>query len=1332
MADIASLLAGLGYNPRQPGQATRRDINQTRRMLESAGISRPDPRRVGGQPAPVGPRVSPVPVVNMLGDPAGSGDDGGAIKGLLGGIGKGFQGIIKAADFARGYGSSGVKEVSDWLSYESGLGDLIAKIPGVDNSTWRDEDRVQDGSWREFLDQGKRGIGFQEVLDENTDMAGGWQRSTLGVVGDVITDPLSYVTLGGASLAKGGNEAANVALNAAVRNGGRKEISSELARNAAKAGVKNTQVDELIANAGTRGAGALTRRQLARTGVAADDLAKLGVTQLNKRMAGVAVKGTNRIANLTEGMKGGSKLWLAGTRPAEFVRRLRISDELSERKLTDIIRTVANDPAKRADAVRAVASINKAKNESYGWLNVKQHVLGKTKLESGRSLGHEFKGMSDEQARQFTHNLEDGVDGLEGQVRKFYDEVHAELTAAGVDVGHVDNYVPHVTTRDARIAAREDIEVRQAIENLRSKEGFQRTRTLGPGSEFLGETLETGSIREINDIMVAKKGIKFFEDDIRDLTAFYLTDAREALQRATLVAELTRLGVAEDAMRPFMQRVDMSADELVELTRLEKQVKAAKDAELVKVGESNLIRRDEIKQARAALRDRRRVLAGEITKIEDHIRDLQRAVTQAEKRVARAESQLTAAKASRDGWLKVVRSERGAARKRALRQLATAEKRVAQLSDEWEQAKTVYQKVMNTYRVPYGPKSPVPGFQAEMDRLMALRNDASVNATSLAAQADELKLSVTPAGEGSLPADVRVARATDDILKATARQGRADQELQSAASVVNFAIADKQVVMQRYTNELDSINLVLSRELGPLKDMPKSAGPRRALQIEMRDHVNMLREVLEMSNDPAADVIARLEADAAIADMAAWKARGEVAKAGPMIAALKDPKFQEHMRLQVRNGFKQIGERHQIPGWLDNLLTVEARMDDPKFFPELSEFLRKGENLWKGYAIMRPGFVVRNFYSSMGNVYLSEGAAGFNSVRRFERFYKMFRKDPQNYLTEATRVFRDPDLVAQMDQALKVVSGSGGGLAPGEIKVGFMHGVSANPLNSDFAPIKAVRGASEFVEHIVRGGHALSVMQRGGTPELALDTINKWHFNYRDITDFDRAMKHIMPFWTFYSRNLALQAQVWARMPEKLNRTYYNVDRNMGYGQEDDELVPGWLQTTGLRLGGDGNRYAQTGLPSIQFQEDLGKFAEPDRLVGDLAPWFKLPVESMTGEQAFSGVPFKDSEETFTRAPSGNYVGEPREAPGWAQIPGIQQVLDGLGVVQQNEGVPTMTDRDQYFAESMLPPLGMSTRLAPTQAGYKERQGSSLLSWLGLASREVTPQMRDAVRKYGA
>lgn len=581
-------------------------------------------------------------------------------------------------------------------------------------------------------------------------------------------------------------------------------------------------------------------------------------------------------------------------------------------------------------------------------------------------------------------------------------------------------------------------------------------------------------------------------------------------------------------------------------------------------------------------------------------------------------------------------------------------------------------------------------------------------------------------------AERAVSRETAAIADLKMLPQTADSAAKVATSTSSFIAADKETVLGFLNDTERDLDDVFSKIL----DVPEGKGldAKRANAYELRAQIENARQLLEQSGDPSLDVIAKLEAQAAIFDMKALKAGKEAFEADDFVKAMSSPEFRAYMEREAEAGFRMLDETHQIPSWVDDALQVEHRM---KEFGKVAKWWDKFNNLWKGWATMTPGFLNRNIYGGLMNIYLEGGARALGNAYRFAKFWNIYRKNPETYMNEAVRVF-GRDTAERMDDAMGIIFGTGGGQVPAEVLVtpggkrtlldraNIGTGLKVNPFSTDFAPVRGTRAASTNIEAVLRGGHAFDVLSRGGTADLAQDVVTKWHFNYMDISDLDKNIKRYgIPFWTFFSRNLALQAHVWSHMPQKLNRTYFNVKRNVEYGNERDQTRPQWFDESGaIQLGdaGDTTGFLIPDLPSIRAVGDVGRLANPldGRWMGDLNPLLKLPMEQAFGKQAFSGVPFRDS---YGETVDGQRVG--REAPLWAQIPGIQQVLEGLGQVKQNaSGQTVMTDRSQYMLESLMPFLGQQNRVVPNQPKQEDRQLQNLLSFLGVGYRENNASTR--------
>jgi len=163
-----------------------------------------------------------------------------------------------------------------------------------------------------------------------------------------------------------------------------------------------------------------------------------------------------------------------------------------------------------------------------------------------------------------------------------------------------------------------------------------------------------------------------------------------------------------------------------------------------------------------------------------------------------------------------------------------------------------------------------------------------------------------------------------------------------------------------------------------------------------------------------------------------------------------------------------------------------------------------------------------------------------------------------------------------------------------------------------------------------------------------------------------------------------------------------------------------------FNLGG-GTAYGAADLPSLRFLEDLDKASNPSRILADAGPIPKLAAELLAGKKLYTDQPFMDRMSRTERTPWGAEVRTPNESPGWAQIPGVRQLLEAAGLADTYEdGTPVMTDRTQYTVENLVPLLSRSSKLIPNQEFQQERQLANILSFLGIGVRSNTQGAQDA------
>jgi hypothetical protein len=393
---------------------------------------------------------------------------------------------------------------------------------------------------------------------------------------------------------------------------------------------------------------------------------------------------------------------------------------------------------------------------------------------------------------------------------------------------------------------------------------------------------------------------------------------------------------------------------------------------------------------------------------------------------------------------------------------------------------------------------------------------------------------------------------------------------------------------------------------------------------ELRTRAGELQIFLESEGlDAAAEAIVRQNASAWLLDANAHMLGMFETSFNDMINVMQSKDFGSVIKYDLSKGFSELTESKQIPEWLGDALKAETIIKDPKFFPEAARYMKQFEQSWKSWALARPGAVLRNALGSTMSMYIEAGPKSIKSLKDFISFNNIWLKNPDNYMDEAVKRF-GLENANMMKQALDVVSGSGGGQSLVETGRNLLNAGNFKPWSNEFRLTRKVGKANEMVESVIRGAHAYDVLKRGGSSDLALDVVEKWHFNYKDITNFDRRMKHVIPFWAFMSNNMALQAHVWTHNLKRLNQTYLNLQRNMQLGQEEEPMMPKWMQEANVlpfNVDPEGtSQYVDLGLPTFDFSKNIQAWSgDPTKVLSSLAPWYQTPLSGVAGESFYSG-----------------------------------------------------------------------------------------------------------------
>lgn len=1242
-----------------------------------------------------------------------------------GGLGNFFKAsamkALEVADVPRSYAMSGIKEASDLIDeklgkYSDGIDQAFGFAADTEEQKANREDN--DASWGEFKSQAKRHIGGQELLDE-AGMAGGWQRSALGFGFDVAADPTTWLIGPQTTALRGGSKL----MTAAVRDGSAKTISGTIAKEAARLGLQaDAGVQRLTVEAASRGRGALTPKALVEYGVSPKTATTLGLGKMTKTIGkdGPRIPGSGFVANAVEGGKGGLKNAARKGAPAKWARGKFVPEVLANRVINQLVFDRTLSISDRATAVAARTTTGAPLDESRMWASMNEELLD-------RSVGKKMHGLDDSEAVRIGAAWEAGdLDDVADMIRPEMARMRQEMVDLGVEVGDLGpNYMPHQVSDDFYKMAKSDVEVAQIVGKLDDKVGMQNQRLLNEGEELFGIKTNglvsgppTAAGRSLNDISMEVKKVKMFNDDPRVILPKYVKQSGEAIARARQMKMMEDLGISRElSERTVSRAIQKTPAEVAALKAARKLQRTAEADEIIALSDGSTLRRGALKGARDAVVAARKVNYAARKAATDKVQDLGRKLANAIDQADTATARLRALETSKARWERIASSGRKEAQNRARTELGNVNRRIVQARNEASQAKRLIDKIDSP-----AAKNSLKAWNDEIARL-------DMEQESLVARGTELSEQRTPLGEGDLLGDEMVRHLNMQLEEQMIKTNNVLDVADLAGQSFGIAAADANKVIKI----LDTADNDLAEAWKAATNAPATKSSKRAAQLaentDLRARMDVIRQVLATSDNPVAQTLAKIEAAAIAADARAMRAGVAAVTFEQMVKNMDSPKFlTETFKDVVDTGMVKLGEAHQIPGWLNDAMKTQGVLRD---VPGAKNFIGKAYNLWKGVAILRPGFQVRNAYSATFNLFLDRGAGAIGSMKPMRHFLSMMDDATKSgasaankdYLARATQRW-GATKANQMNEAVLSMYGSGTGQAAGEFATtGMRRGgllQNINPLSRDNILLRKNQDAGEWVEKLIRSTHAYDVLRSGGDMDMARSAVNKWHFNYTDLNNFDQYAKLVIPFWTFFSRNMALQVQTFTQVPTKLNRSYVNAQRNLSYGQPEDVDTPDYYDEAGaIRLpqgfpgsGGENNSvsYLFPDLPAMQAPGLFDQMTNLDpRMLGNLGPIPQIAAQNVAQKQMFSGIPFKGQVEANIGSRGLN-------------------ALTGGRLLQDHAktGRPMISDEQQNIIGTLLPILSAVDRVAsPTSESGKEKQLLSAVSWAtGVGIRENNDRTR--------
>lgn len=439
-----------------------------------------------------------------------------------------------------------------------------------------------------------------------------------------------------------------------------------------------------------------------------------------------------------------------------------------------------------------------------------------------------------------------------------------------------------------------------------------------------------------------------------------------------------------------------------------------------------------------------------------------------------------------------------------------------------------------------------------------------------------------------------------------------------------------------------------------------------------------------------------------------------------MVGWAKDTAMVSRVHDMAADGLRQITADGNL--WAEDWV-LQALEETQRVMNDVPSFIKlydKALSRWKAYSLLTPGTSVRNFFGGMFNNALADVDG-----RLYDRFATNHRRYARGGIEAVDADLRphwakmveygvfDSASVRDLGDVTGVSDSAVGLLGRGMEKI--------DPTSLEFAPLAANRKVASHVEKSLRGPLFLDRMiKSGGDVDDALEAVARYHFDYEHgLSGWEkRYARRVMPFYTWTRLNFPLQIEEMMRAPGHYT-SYLHAKRNVEMGTEEDKIVPSYYDTLlGIKtplVGSEGDPVYF--MPDLPFR-DLSEQFDVNKVIGQLSPALKMPLEVNAGKQFFNEVPFTGR---LTPVPSGGGT--------WSTLVPVLAAAGGkFGLpkpVRSKDGKWLMSDKDIYKIEQALPLLGKMRRNFPNEDRYEARETSTWLSFVfGIGTRTLDTSAR--------
>ena len=518
-------------------------------------------------------------------------------------------------------------------------------------------------------------------------------------------------------------------------------------------------------------------------------------------------------------------------------------------------------------------------------------------------------------------------------------------------------------------------------------------------------------------------------------------------------------------------------------------------------------------------------------------------------------------------------------------------------------------------------------------------------------------------------------------------------------------------VLQRWTDE---VGVKLQAEVDNMKEILKQKPSKKSAAMQTNAWAKKVNASIKaMDNLPPIEakaygrIVTQLHADET---KLAWLSYQGVPASMAQLNSAKQGFLNGTIQEHALKGWEAIaGLGVQVPDeimqqWkprIDELMKSHTRNAVLKAYDTYTKF-------FKTYAMASTGFAVRNgisatfmnYVAGVPTEYIMQGIKMANAIG----------KHGPNWLEHLGIPLADRPAYELAWRGTAVTSrGFGDSIAEPVIGGGLAEKVINNKVTRAFGKL------NEFTERAVRLPMALDSAMRGHSFDQIVNRVTRYHFDYTDLSSLDKAMSNIVPFWIWTSRNLPLQiASQWSR-PQAYS-VYNKLHESLPVNE--DIFLPKWLADINP-LGITGDLVASPDMPFGRLSQTM-EMMNPfnTKFVGQLNPAIKVPTElAYLNKQAALDIPF--NQERMVEAKGMD------AAIAWV---GDKLGLEPIGMRDPKTGKLMITQKAQYFAGAVAPPVSKAQRLSGGLIGgkqsYNERMLSSWLNEMGVPVRQIGPDQQ--------